>query len=190
MPFASTGSACFVVDGRAGCAVRRLVDEDAVHRRGALEASSGVDDVARGHALAGFGLGVEAHERLAGRDPDSQLELLLERELADRERCADCALGIVLVRGRCAEERHDRVADELLDGAAVALELGAHALVVGAQDRLDVLGIQRLGARGEADEVAEDDRDDLALATRVGHHAVLASSASPRSMKRVAPTER
>jgi hypothetical protein len=45
------------------------------------------------------------------------------------------------VRGRRAEEGHDRIADELLDGAAVALELGANALVVRPQDRLDVLGI-------------------------------------------------
>ena len=82
------------------------------------------------HALTGLGLGVEADERLAGRDPDAQLEPFLDRELADRERGTDGALGIVLVRGRRAEERHHRVADELLDGAAVALELGAHALVV------------------------------------------------------------
>ena len=157
---------CLVVDGCARCPVRRLVDEDAVHRRGALQARGRVDDVARGHALACFGLGVERHERLAGRDPDPQLELLLERELADRERCSDGALGIVLVRGRRSEERHHRIADELLDGAAVALELRADALVVGPQDRLDVLRIQRLSTCREADEVAEDDRDDLALAAR------------------------
>ena len=72
----------------------------------------------------------------------------------------------------------------------MTLELGANALVVGAQERLDVLWIHRLGTCREPDEVAEDDRDDLALATRIGHHAVLASRASPRSMKRVAPAER
>ena len=88
------------------------------------------------------------------------------REVADRERRADRALGIVLVRRRRAEERHHRVADELLDRAAVPLELGADALVVGAEDRLDVLRVERLRARREADEVAEDDRDDLALAAR------------------------
>ena len=31
------------------------------------------------------------------------------------------------------------------------------------QDRLDVFRIERLGARGEADEVGEEHRDDLAL---------------------------
>ena len=70
------------------------------------------------------------------------------------------------MRDRRAEERHDRVADELLDSSSVALELGAQPLVVRPQDRLDVLGIQRLGARGEADEVGEQHRHDLALAAR------------------------
>ena len=112
------------------------------------------------------GRGVERDEGLAGGDPDSQLEPFLECEVTDRERRADCALGVVLVRGRRAEERHDRVPDELLDGAAVALELRAHALVVRAQERLDVLRVDRLGPRGETDEVAEDDRDDLALSAR------------------------
>ena len=38
------------------------------------------------------------------------------------ERGADGALGVVLVRDRRAPDRHDRVADELLDGAAVPLD--------------------------------------------------------------------
>ena len=50
------------------------------------------------------GLRVERDERLAGRDPDPELEPFLDREVADRERCADGALGVVLVRGRRAEQ--------------------------------------------------------------------------------------
>jgi hypothetical protein len=53
--------------------------------------------------------------------------------------------------------------DELLDCAAVALELRANSLVVRAEDCLDVLGVHRLDLRREPDEVAEDHRDDLAL---------------------------
>ena len=71
------------------------------------------------------------------------------------------------MRDRGAEERHHRVADELLHRAAVALELAANARVVGAEERLDVLGVELLGARGEADEVAEDDGNDLALSARL-----------------------
>ncbi len=69
-----------------------------------------------------------------------------------------------------SEERHDCVADELLDRTAVALELGADARVVGPQDRLDVLRVETLRLRREADEVAEDDRDHLALSARTPRH--------------------
>ena len=152
------------------CSVARYVvssDEDPVAGSGGLQASRSVDDVARGHALARLWPGVQRHERLAGRDPDPHLELaFLVRPVADRERRAHGALRIVLVRERRAEERHDRVADELLDRASEALQLRAQPLVVRPQDRLDVLGIERLGARGEADEVGEEHRHDLALAAR------------------------
>ena len=70
------------------------------------------------------------------------------------------------MRGRRAEERHDGVSDELLDGAAVTLELGADTLVIGTQERFDVFGIHGFRLRGEADEVAEDDRHDLAFTAR------------------------
>ena len=166
MPFASTGLACLVVDCCACRAVRRLVDEDPVDRGRALQAGSRVDDVAGRHTLACVGLSVEAHERLAGRDPDAQLQVFLERELADRERCANGALGIVLVRRRRAEKRHHRIPDELLDGAAVALELFSDALVIRAEESFDVFGIHRLSPSREPDEVAEDHRDDLALTPR------------------------
>jgi hypothetical protein len=76
------------------------------------------------------------------------------------------------------------------DRAAETLELGADAGVVRAQDRLHVLRIERLRPRGEADEVAEEDSDDLAFSAGLRHHAVFARSASPRSTNRVAPTER
>ena len=78
--------------------------------------------------------------------PTRSSRLFLGGEVADRERRPDRALGVVLVRGRGSEERHDRVADELLDGAAMSFELGANALVVRAQESLDVLRIHRLGA--------------------------------------------
>ena len=42
--------------------------------------------------------------------------------------------------------------------------------MVGVENRLDVLGVESLGARREADEVGEEDGDDLALPpTDVGH---------------------
>src|SRR5437667_8003305 len=65
-----------------------------------------------------------------------------------------------------AEGRHDRIADELLDRAAVALDLLAQAGVIGADAGLHVLRVLLLGGGGKADQVAEEDRDDLALLER------------------------
>ena len=85
---------------------------------------------------------------------------------------------VVLVRRRCTEQRHDCVPDELLDRAAVALELGADVLVVAAELVRDVLGVELLGARGEADEVGEEDRDDLSLPAALRHAASLLRAGS------------
>src|SRR5947208_1532842 len=79
------------------------------------------------------------------------------------ERCAHSALRIVLARDRRTEQRHYCVADELLHRPAPALELVAQALVVRRKDSLDVLRIEPLGLRSEADEVGEEDGQDLAL---------------------------
>ena len=136
----------FERDGALRRAVGRLVDQDAVGGGGGLQAGGGVDDVAGGHALPRLRARVQRDERLARRYPDPHLEIArFLGPLADRKRGADGPLGIVLVRDRRPEERHHRVADELLDGAAVPLELVPQALVIRTEDRLHVLGVERLG---------------------------------------------
>ncbi len=70
------------------------------------------------------------------------------------------------MRRRRPEERHHRVADELLDGSAEPLELGAEVRVIRREQRVDVLRIETLGPRGEANEIGEEHRHDLALLTR------------------------
>ena len=79
----------------------------------------------------------------------------LGHRLQDREAGPDGTLGVVLVRDGRAEDGHDRVADELLDGAAVALDLLAEAREVRADAGTDVLGVGLLRGGSEADEVAE-----------------------------------
>ena len=165
LPLRVDGRRLPVVDEVPGRPVGRPVDEDAVHRCAALESRGGVDDVAGRHSLALGRARVERDEDLARRDPDSQLDAVLDGEVANRERRADGALGVVLVRRRSAEEGHHGVTDELLDRASVSFELGSDTRVVRAQDRLDVLGIQRLRLRREAHEIAEENAHDLALAT-------------------------
>ena len=97
----------------------------------ALEPCSDIDDVAGCDALARPGLGRELDHGLAGCDgyPHREVELLVLRELVDRledpQARAHGALGIVLVRHGRAEDGHHGVADELLDRAAVALDLAS-----------------------------------------------------------------
>ena len=87
----------------------------------------------------------------------------LGHRVPDRERGPHRTLGIVLVHDRRAEDGDDRVADELLHRAAETLELRTQPCVVRSEHRADVLGIQPLGPCGRADEVGEDDRNDLPL---------------------------
>ena len=67
------------------------------------------------------------------------------------------------MRGGSAEDGHDGVPDELLHRPRVALDLLAQTGVVGADAGAHVLRVSRLGGGSEADEIAEEDGDDLAL---------------------------
>ncbi len=197
-----------VFDRDLGSTIRRLVDEDRAGLGCRLKPRRGVDDVAGRHALACVRARVERNQRLSGRDPDPDLELTLRRErVSDRKGRPNRSLGVVLVRDRRAEHGHDRVADVLLHGASEALELRAHAGVVRLQQPADVLWVHALRAGREADEVAEEAGDDLALLARCRRdrerraalgaelgvlgvlrsagrtgHAVMARSASPSRM--------
>jgi hypothetical protein len=67
------------------------------------------------------------------------------------------------------EKRHHSVSYELLDRAAVPLELAAQTLPVRAEHGAHVLGIEPLRTRPEPDEVGEEHGDNLALlAPRLG----------------------
>ena len=153
--------------------VGELADEDPAHRRSGLDPGGRVDDVAGRHPVALARLRVEHHERLAGRDPDADLEVepgialvQARQRVSNCEAGQHCALGVVLSGDRSPEEREHGVADELLHRAAEALELGAHASVIRPEHRANVLGIELLGARGRADDVDEEPGDELALLAR------------------------
>src|SRR5579859_2753290 len=70
---------------------------------------------------------------------------------------------VVLARRGSAPDRHHRVADELLDRSAVAADDEARGVEVAREQVADVLRVARLGERGEADEVGEEDGDDAPL---------------------------
>ena len=82
------------------------------------------------------------------------------------ERRAYGALGVVLGRGRRAPDRHHRVADELLDRAAVELDQPSARVEVAREQLAHLLRVARLGERREADEVGEEHGDEAALGRR------------------------
>ena len=71
------------------------------------------------------------------------------------------AKRVVLVQDGDAEDRHDRVADVLLDRAAVPLERPPHGGEVAGLDVAEGLGVEPLAHGGGAGEVGEDDGDGL-----------------------------
>ena len=179
-PFASTGGRFAVVHSVSRGAICRLVDEHAVDRRGALETSGGVDDVAGGHSLAGIRLCIELDERLAGRDPHAELEPLLELRTRgwraphvprapDRPRAPTGAPKSAITASpmnfsTVPPYRSSSVRTRSWYGRRIAATSS---------------GIHRLGPRREADEVAKDNSDDLALTGESSaHHAIFLGAAS------------
>ena len=65
--------------------------------------------------------------------------------------------------GRGAPDGHDRVTDELFDGATVAPDDLPRRLEVAAQKFAHGLGVTGLGEGREPDEVGEEDADDPSL---------------------------
>ena len=58
-----------------------------------------------------------------------------------------------------AEEGHDRVADEFIDDAAVALDFGGHAVEVTVEEREEFAGWESFGEGGEVAKIGEEDGD-------------------------------
>ncbi len=129
---------------------------------------------------AGPGVDADPHVKLELRLPFVQLGDRLD----DTQAGADRPLGIVLVRDRRAEDRHHRVADELLDGSTVSLELVPQSRVVRTDPGAYVFRVGPVGGGREADEIAEERRDDL----RSSLGAAAATSDVPQPLQNLAPS--
>jgi AAA ATPase-like protein len=108
--------------------------------------------------------GVEPHahaerDRRAGVQHDGLLERPGDAESSQRR-----PARVVLVRERRAEEGHEAVAEKLVDGALVAVDLGEGDLEEPVEEIVHRVGPQPLGQRGGADQIAEEHGDRLALA--------------------------
>ena len=115
-----------------------------------------------------------AHHDLAGVDPDADLDagaalpsqvLAPAAEIfARRERRVQCALRMVLVRDRCAEQREDAVAGRLHDVPVVAMDRVDHRLERGIDYGAGLLGIEVAHQLSRALDIREERGDGLALA--------------------------
>ena len=154
----------------------RVADERLARFGGLLQAGGDIDRVTGRAAAAGSRV---ADDDRAGVDADAHpdLEAAFGPEGAVQGRQRDLHVGggahgperVVLVDDRDAEDGHDRVADELLDRSAVALEDRAHRVEPAAHDRAERLRVEVLAEPGRAGDVGEHDGDDLArLARRFG----------------------
>ena len=145
------------LDGLAHELERRLAEQHLARLCRLLEPCGEVDGVARRQALLGAG------DDGARVQPDARLDSELGKRVAHlggRPHRAQC---VVLVCRGHAEDRHHRVADELLDRSLVALDDRLHALEVAREQAAKRLGIELLSQSRRARDVAEQDGDRLAL---------------------------
>ena len=155
----------FECDRLVGGTLGGLADQDGSGLRDRLQPRRGVDQVARDHALVRR---PDRDCRFAGQDPGAGADAGAERldRGDDVEGRADCPFGVVLSGDRGAPYGHDRVADELLDRAAVATDHLAGEIEVARQELAGLLRVPALRKRCEAHQVSEQDRDKATFRDR------------------------
>ncbi len=161
------GAGVLIDDGLLGCPSGDLPHVDRPRRSDGLNPGGGVHQVAGDHALP---LGADRHRCLAREHSGAGGEVGGPHLCAkggdgrrELQRRPDGSLRVVLGCDRRPPHRHDRVADELLDRAAVASDELAACVEVAGQELANLLRVAGLRERGEADEVGEQDRDEAAL---------------------------
>ena len=135
----------------------RLAEQHLARLCGLLQPGGHVNRVAGGQSL------LRARHHLTGHDADPTLHAQLRQRSAHFDCGAHSAQRVVLVHDRYPEHRHHRVADELLNRAAVPLDDRFHPVEVACQQRPQPLRIEGLAERCRAGHVAEEHRHDLAL---------------------------
>jgi hypothetical protein len=143
-----------------------LSEDDRARLGRLLQARGDVDRVARDEEVAARRAG---GQHLAGAHADADADRLglgpaHVPALQAPEHAAGGAHGpqrVVFMGRRHAEDGHDRVADELLDRAALRRDLLGHCREVVGHHRPHVLGVHLLCARRRADNVREEHGDEL-----------------------------
>src|SRR5262245_687232 len=114
-----------------------------------------------------------ADDHLARVDADAHAELWtpvaqiggvdLAHRVLHLDRTGDGGGSVLGHRGGCAEGHQQRVADDLVDGPAMAEADVDHHLEVGVEQRYDLLGRHTLCERREAAQVSHEDGDPTPL---------------------------
>ncbi len=138
-------------------AVGGLGDDDAAAIGELLQPGRGVGRIADSRVVHAEVAADRAHDDQTGVEPLADLKSRGTRALkfplvaiegpADAEGGVDRALGVVLVGDRGTEERHDAVAQELVDRALVPVDLGQHQLESTSHEPMDILGVEARGER-------------------------------------------
>ncbi len=154
-------------DCRLHSALRRLPDEHRAWLGHGLDPGSGVDEVARDHALS---FGADRDGRFACQNAATSIELSGAdfraqgaNGIEQVERRPHGALWVIVARDGSSPNCHHRVPDEFLDATPVALDNGAGRVEVVRKELPYVLGVASLGEGRVADEVGEKDGDEPAL---------------------------
>ena len=166
LPFASTVLRLTELEGPADEPSSPLTDQDLARLRCLLEPGGDVDRVARRERAS---LARAADDDLAGVHPDPERELLAEQlghPLLHPERDLQRPLSMVLLRRGRSEHCDNRVADELLERPPAERDLRFHRIVEAVEQVARVLGIERAAQLRRANQVGEEDRRQLSLASR------------------------
>ena len=160
----------FVADGTAGEGVDRGTYDDLARFRLLLEPGGQVERIPGRHGGAAKGVADHDLSRLhteadAESDPVARARLLGEclGPFLDGDRGADRPLGIVLVSLLEAEDTEHGVAAELLDGAAVKVDLPGRHLEEASDQAAHHLRVEALAQAGRPDQVCEQGGDVPAL---------------------------
>ncbi len=152
---------------------RRLADQDRARLGDLLQAGRQVRGVAHGGVVGAEVVANAADHDPAGIEthPDleldavalAQLGVLVADRLLETQGRQDGAAGVVLVRDRRAEQGHEAVAQELVDGPLVAVDRPQGELEEPVDQEMHDLRSEPLRQPSGPDHVAEDDGDLLAL---------------------------
>ena len=158
-------------DQRADEAPRRFTDHHVAVVRLLLEARRHVDRIADDVVVGG------ADDDLARVDGDAETDVPTAA-FCSRASCAEGLLhgdggahgahGVVLGHAWQPERGHDAVAEQLDDRTAVGFDDRMQRPVVAVHQAAHGLRVEAFVQRRRADEVGEDDRDDLARLDAVG----------------------